>query len=128
MYKTKSSKLKFVMIFIFSSFLSGINAQIQGKYLTTIEVEDFMKKNEKNYQDKNNGLGLVYEILLDKIPDFIVDEFKSMELVMDVFIRENTLKIFIKKTDENYLDERLNEVLKANKLENLKINKYIFIY
>jgi hypothetical protein len=87
-----------------------------------------MKKNEKNHQDKNNGLGLAYEISLKETPEFIVDEFKSMEQVMDVFIRENTLKIFIKKTDENYLDERLNEVLKANKLENLKINKYIFIY
>jgi hypothetical protein len=128
MYKTKSSKLKFVMIFIFSSFLSGINAQFQGKYLSTVEVEDFMKKNEKNHQDKNNGLGLAYEISLKETPEFIVDEFKSMEQVMDVFIRENTLKIFIKKTDENYLDERLNDVLKANKLENLKINKYIFIY
>lgn len=128
MYKTKTSKLKFILFFIFSSIMSGSQAQNQVKYLTNSEVEEFMVKNEKNYQDKNNGLGIAYELNLKEIPEFIVDEFKAIQEVMDVFMDSKTLKIYIKKTDEDYMDELLNKFITANKFEDKTINKYIFIY
>ena len=128
MYKTKTSKLKFILFFIFSAIMSSFQAQNQVKYLTNSEVEEFMVKNEKNYQDKNNGLGLAYELNLKEIPEFIVDEFKAVQEVMDVFMDSKTLKIYIKKTDEDYMDELLNKFITANKFEDKTINKYIFIY
>lgn len=128
MYKTKTSKLKFILFFIFSSIMSGYQAQNQVKYLTNSEVEEFMVKNAKNYQDKNNGLGIAYELNLKEIPEFIVDEFKAIQEVMDVFMDSKTLKIYIKKTDEDYMDELLNKFITANKFEDKTINKYIFIY